>query len=131
MEIHPSIRQRRKEIRDEAKRLLLGRVLYHPYFPHDMYISVSGIKEWLNQPHCHYASKNEALLNLPELLETSEYLGSIEDPKGRDYIETGHVFKILINESPSWIIVNQTIWGDYWVHSVSDNYPYLDNKQDL
>ena len=60
MEIHPAVRQRRKEIRDEAKRILLERVLYHPYFPHDIYINVSGIKEWLNQPHKHYAEKNEA-----------------------------------------------------------------------
>ena len=71
MKIQPVVRQRRKEIRDEAKRILLGKVLFHPYFPHDIYINVSGIKEWLNQPHKHYAEKNEALLQLPELLLSS------------------------------------------------------------
>ena len=79
MEIQPAVRQRRKEIRVEAKRILLGKVLYHPYFPHDIYINVSGIKEWLNQPHKHYAEKNEALLQLPELLLNSEYLGAKPD----------------------------------------------------
>ena len=123
MEIHSAIRQRRKKIKDEAKRILIGRGLYHPYFPHDIYINVSGIKEWLNQPHKHYAVKNEALLQLPELLLSSEYLGSEPDPKGRDYIIASHLFKIQIAGEDSWIIVNETIWNECWVHSISDNIP--------
>ncbi len=104
MKIQPSVRQRRKEIKDEAKRILLGKVLFHPYFPHDIYINVSGIKEWLNQPHKHYAEKNEALLQLPEQLLTSEYLGAKQDPKGRDYIVACHIFKTQIAVDSSWII---------------------------
>ena len=92
MEIQPAVRQRRKEIRDEAKSILLERSLYHPYFPHDIYINVSGIKEWLNQPHKHYAEKNEALLQLPELLLSSEYLWAKSGPQRRDYIRNGHIF---------------------------------------
>ena len=38
----------------------------------DIRINVSGIKEWLNQPHKHYTEKNEALLRLPKLLNESE-----------------------------------------------------------
>ena len=125
MEIHPAVRQRRKEIRDEAKRILIGKVLYHPYFPHDIYINVSGIKEWLNQPHKHYAEKNEALLQLPELLMASEYLGAKPDPKGRDFIRNGHIFKTTIADEASWIIISETIWGECLVHSVSDDYPYI------
>jgi len=131
MEIQPAVRQRRKEIRDEAKRILLERPLYHPYFPHDIYINVSGIKEWLNQPHKHYAEKNEALLQLPELLLSSEYLGAKPDPKGRDYIRNGHIFKTTIAEETSWIIISETIWGECLVHSVSDDYPYINEKQDF
>ena len=131
MEIQPAVRQRRKEIRDEAKRILPERPLYHPYFPHDIYINVSGIKEWLNQPHKHYAEKNEALLQLPELLLSSEYLGSEPDPKGRDYIIASHLFKTQIADDTSWIIVNETIWDECWVHSVSDNIPDINEKQDL
>ncbi|MBR1548517.1 MAG: hypothetical protein IJ637_07315 [Prevotella sp.] len=86
------MRQRRKEIKEEAKALLVEHVLSHPYFPHDIRINVSGIKEWLNQPHKHYAEKNEALLRLPELLADSEYLDSVADPKGRDYSDN---FQIL------------------------------------
>ena len=100
-------------------------------FPHDIYINVSGIKEWLNQPHRHYAEKNEALLQLPELLSGSEYLGSEPDPKGRDYIIASHLFRTQIADDTSWIIVNETIWDDCWVHSVSDNIPDINEEQDL
>ena len=125
------IRQRRKEIRNKAKTLLIGQVLSHPYFPHDIYINVSGIKEWLNQPHKYYAEKNEALLNLPELLSKAEYLDSVVDPKGRDYVVASHLFKTKIAEDDSWIIVNETIWNEFLIHSVSDNIPYTNKKQDL
>ena len=125
------IRQRRKEIKEEAKALLVEQVLSHPYFPHDIRINVSGIKEWLNQPHKHYAEKNEALLRLPELLNDSEYLDSVADPKGRDYIVASHLFKTKIAEADSWIIVNETIWNEFLIHSVSDNIPYTNENQDL
>ena len=123
------IRQRRKEIKEEAKALLVDQVLQHPYFPHDIRINVSGIKEWLNQPHKHYAEKNEALLRLPELLNDSEYLDSVADPKGRDYIVASHLFKTKIEEADSWIIVNETIWNEFLIHSVSDNIPYTNEEQ--
>ena len=124
-------KQRRKVIREMAKTLLVGHVLSHPYFPHDIYINMSGIKEWLNQPHKHYAEKNEALLQLPELLMESEYLGSEPDPKGRDYIIASHLFKTQIANDNSWIIVNETIWDECWVHSVSDNIPDINEEQDF
>jgi len=31
------MRQRRKEIKEEARKLLCEHVLTHPYFPHDIY----------------------------------------------------------------------------------------------
>ena len=131
MAISDAIKQRRKEIREQAKSLLIGQVLSHPYFPHDIYINMSGIKEWLNQPHKHYAEKNEALLLLPQLLADSDYLGSAADPKNRDYITASHLFKVIIGEDNSWIIVNETIWGECWIHSISDNIPEVKEKQDL
>ena len=124
MKIQPAVRQRRKEIRDEAKLVLLGKVF-------DIYINVSGIKEWLNQPHKHYAEKNEALLQLPELLLNSEYLGAKSDPKERDYIIASHLFRTQIADDSSWIIVNETIWNECWVHSISDNIPNINEEQDL
>ena len=131
IKISAEVRQRRKEIREQAKAMLLGQVLSHPYFPHDIYINVSGIKEWLNQPHKQYEEKNEALLNLPELLYKAEYLDSVSDPKGRDFIVASHLFKTMIGDCDSWIIVNESIWNEFLVHSVSDNIPNIQKKQDL
>ncbi|MBR6032797.1 MAG: hypothetical protein IKP36_12710 [Bacteroidaceae bacterium] len=127
----PAARLRRKEIKEEAKRLLCEKVLTHPYFPHDIYINVSGIKEWLNQPHIHYAEKNESLLLLPKLLANAEYLGSTTDPKRRDYVIASHIFKTTIADDNSWIIVNENIWGECLVHSISDNYVHTNKEQDL
>ena len=70
-------------------------------------------------------------LQLPELLSGSEYLGSEPDPKGRDYIIASHLFRTQIADDTSWIIVNETIWDDCWVHSVSDNIPDINEEQDL
>ena len=98
---------------------------------HDIYINMSGIKEWLNQPHRHYSEKNEALLRLPELLNDAEYIDAVPDPKGRDYIMASHLFKTIIADSDSWIIINESIWGEYLVHSISDNIPYVNKEQDL
>ena len=119
------VKRRRKEIREAARVLLVGRIFLHPQFLNAIKINMAGIKEWLNQPHRHYGAKNEALLNLQILIEKSEYLGTKNDPKGRDYIKVGHIFKATIAGEPSWIIVSETIWGEFWVHSVSDNYPYI------
>ena len=79
----------------------------------------------------HYAVKNEALLRLQELLSASEYLGAVPDPKGRDYIVDSHLFKTTIGDSDSWIVVNETIWNEFLVHSVSDNIPSINRKQDF
>ena len=73
IKISAEVRQRRKEIREQAKAMLLGQVLSHPYFPHDIYI----------------------------------------------------------NECESWIIINESIWNEFLVHSVSDNIPNIQKKKDL
>ena len=79
----------------------------------------------------HYAEKNEALLHLTELLMESEYLGSEPDPKGREYVIASHLFKTQIADDTSWIIVNETIWNECWVHSISDNIPDKKEEQDF
>lgn len=73
----------------------------------------------------------KALLRLPELLNDAEYIDAVPDPKGRDYIMASHLFKTIIADSDSWIIINESIWGEYLVHSISDNIPYVNKEQDL
>ena len=129
--ITPETRLRRREIKEKARQLLCEKVLVHPFFPHDIYINVTGIKEWLNQPHIHYAEKNESLLLLPELLRKADYLGSTEDPKGREHILASHIFRTVIAEDDSWIVVNETKWGKCLVHSISDHNILTNKEQDF
>ena len=68
------------------------------------------------------------MLRLPELLNEAEYVGTKVDPKGRDFIKVGHIFKTEIAHEPSWMIVSETIWGEFQMHSISDNYPYIDEQ---
>ena len=39
--------------------------------------------------------------------------------------------KTKIAEADSWIIVNETIWNEFLIHSLSDNIPYTNKEQDL
>jgi hypothetical protein len=70
-------------------------------------------------------------LELPEILYKAEYLDSVSDPKGRDFIVASHLFKTMIGDCESWIIVNESIWNEFLVHSVSDNIPNIQKKKDL
>ena len=115
-----NIRERRKAIKSEAK-YLLALTFTNQNFPHEVHISNAGIKEWLNQPHKHYSSKNEALLLLPSLYSESDYIGAMPDSKGRQDVRCSHIFKVKIAEEDSWIVVHEMVWGTYLIHSISDN----------
>jgi len=54
----PEIKIRRKEIKAEAKKHLVGKALCHPSFPYDIYINMAGIKEWINDYLVHSISDN-------------------------------------------------------------------------
>jgi len=63
MVISDEIKQRRKEIREQVNTILIGQVLSHPYFPHDIYKSRTGP---LNPSlrNCNPTRYSEALLFL-------------------------------------------------------------------
>lgn len=86
-------------------------------------ISGAGINEWLNQPHKNIAQKNEMLLNLHELFANSDYLGPTSDSKNRHDVVKSHIFRTTIDKDLSWIIVHEMTWGEYKIHSISDNNP--------
>ena len=44
------------------------------------------------------------------------------------FIKVGHIFKTEIAHEPSWMIVSETIWGEFQMHSISDNYLYIDEQ---
>lgn len=120
----PEVRQRRSEIRQEAKKLAgkpfaitveSGRKLQAT-------ISNSNIREWLNQPHKHYVEKNEALLRIKEeLQDKAHYLQAIPDKHNPEV--KAHIYETEIKGDASWIIVKEFPNGDVLVYDMTDNNP--------
>ncbi len=83
---------------------------------------------------------NEKMLfkkNKTELKTASHPYGSRAEqveylcPLSSLYLIASHLFKMQIADDTSWIIVNETIWNECLVHSVSDNIPEINEEQDL
>lgn len=117
-----TLKEQRKRIKEEAASLQ-QEVFANKDVEWEASISGAGIKEWINQPHKLYREKNEALLNIKELFKDADYVGHIPDSKNRDYVEQSHIFKTKIGGEDSWIIVHETIWNTYFIHSIADNNP--------
>lgn len=84
-------------------------------------ISSKGIKEFINQPHKQYFEKNELIKNLPELIESSNYIGITEYHKENKYIKASHIYETSINGEKSYLIVRETVGGEYYFYSISDS----------
>ena len=116
------IRIRRKEISTEAKETLRSKAFRHPKLDKDISVYGGGIDEWLNQPHKHYAEKNEMLLNIESVIEQSEYLGTTRH-RGRNC----HVFETELCGEKTWIIVTDVPGRGLSVYSISDGEEILKN----
>ena len=46
-------------------------------FRHKIRIGQKNVKEWLNQPHEHYAHKNEMILVIDEVFRKAKYIGAV------------------------------------------------------
>lgn len=115
-------RDRIKEIKQEAK-TLTSKTFHNKDFNKDIHISMSGVKEWLNQPHENYYFKNELLLNIDKLISNSKYLGygdDKHDPEGK-----AHLFETIVSGKKSWIIVRESYNGEIKIHSISDSIGIL------
>ena len=113
-----SVKARRRQIKVEARKLTLI-TIQHPIFKKVIRITGNTIREWLNQPHCNYAKKNEMLLNIEVVIRESEYLGQKPDKHIRGVI--AHIFKTKVDNVDSWIIVREFPDGNVLLHSVSDS----------
>lgn len=116
-------KDRRKEIRQLAIETLLAKQILLPTLNVSATISNRGIKEWLNQPFYDVEAKNEALLDLPNLIENAVYCGSGVDKHFQEV--TLHLFETTIGGRKCWIIVRQNYTGEYLIYSVSDNETIL------
>lgn len=112
-----SVRERAKEIRERASSFA-GTTINHPDSGLDMTISRKGIKEWLNQPHAHYAEKNEMLLSIDEVIRNATYLG--HGPDKHNPLAKAHLFETSVAGDNSWIIVIEDKNGRR-IHSISDS----------
>ena len=114
------VRQRRKEIAREAEPLT-NETLTNDGLEQQIIVTKKAIKEWLNQPHKHYAEKNEMLLDIKAILANSKYLGRIDDYKNKKDIEGLHLFETEINGDKTWIIVREYKFGRMALYSISDS----------
>ena len=115
-----SQKERIKELRAWAKDNLLDKEVSHPEFPRNIGFSSSGIKEFLNQPHCNYFAKNELLLNLDVVIQNSKVVFDAEDMNGNP---NHHFFYLLtfIEYHPSYIVIRLTRHDNkYTLYSIVD-----------
>lgn len=115
------VKQRRKEIREQAREQLIGRDFFSNDFAKPLSISNRGIKEWLNQPFFDIEAKNEALLQLDKLIENAKYLGHGNDK--HDKTATAHIFETEIGRKTCWIIVREIDYAQ--IYSITDSEDIL------
>lgn len=114
------IRQRRKEIRKEAKKFA-DMDFFNEKFNKTVKISNRNIKELTNQPHKHYNEKNEAILKIDELFRDSDYLGKLTKEHPDDNFSS-FLFETEIAAEKSWIIVRKyDTTSSYLIYSISDS----------
>lgn len=89
-------------------------------------ITSSGIKEFLNQPHVKYMEKNELVRNLPNVISSSEYLGSVPYHKSNANIVRTHIFSYPIGGTNSYLLAREELSGDICFYSVTDSDKILE-----
>ena len=118
-------KDRIKELRAWAKENIVGEKIQHQQFEKQILITSTSVKEYLNQPFKAYFEKNEAIKNIVEILQNSEYLG-ISDFKSNEKVLYSHIFETKsIGNIKSWLIVREITNGDVNFHSISDSEKVL------
>lgn len=116
---------RTKELKKEAADSVKGKELVNREFNHKILIGQKNIKEWLNQPHEHYAHKNEMILAIDEVFKKSKYVGAVPKYKSIPKLVQSHLFEIKILGDKSWIIVREYEDGSFRLHSITDSEKIL------
>lgn len=111
---------RAKELRQEAS-ALKGEVLGNEEFGQDIQVTIKGIKEFLNQPHRHFAFKNELILDIKDVIRAAVYKGYTPYHKENPMYVWSHIFEITLQGDKTWIIVREDVNGNMMFHSISDS----------
>ncbi len=113
--------ERTKEIKKEARAELQGSTITHPKFKGEIAISRRSIDEWTNQPHGHYAHKNELIFHIGSVLKKAKYLGYGKDRSTKPGSKWVHLFETRILGDKSWIVVKEYQDGSKILYSISDS----------
>ena len=113
-------KERIKQLRAWAKANLIGKEVFHPDFPDKIGFSNSGIKEFLNQPHCNYYAKNELITTIDIIIPTSKIVFDAEDMNGNP---NHHFFYLqtTVENNPSYIVIRLSRHDNkYTLYSIVD-----------
>ena len=122
--MQPTNSVRIKELRAWAKENLANTEVFHDGLGKHIIFSVSGIKEYLNQPHEFYFEKNEMITDIQTVIRNSTYMGLVHF---KDRIS--HIFEIEIMGKSSWLIANEYAGRGITLYSVSDSAKVLTGVQ--
>jgi len=114
------LKLRRKEIKENAKSMRNEEPIVHKGSNISITITGFGIDEFLNQPHKHYAEKNEMLLNIRSIIERSKYIG-VSIHKSR----IAHIFETELCDEKTWIIATEVKGRGISLYSISDSSKIL------
>ena len=60
-------------------------------------------------------------MDLKELFANSKYIGSTRDTGKHPGVINNHLFQTKIKDEIRTIIIHETQWGTYVIHSISDS----------
>ena len=119
--------QRRNEIQEQARKEIQGSTIDNAKIQ-DVLVSRSGIDEFLNQPHKHYAEKNELILHIAEVFKNAIYVTShapFKKTKRTANVVCEHFFEIEICGEKSWLIVKEYQNGNKNFYGISESEKVL------
>ena len=114
--MHHTDKDRIRELRAWAKENIAHKEVFHSELGSNVIFTVTGIKEYLNQPHEFYYEKNEMIKDIQTIVENSKYMGFTHF---KDRIS--HIFEIDINDKNSWLIANENQGRGIILYSISDS----------
>ena len=115
-----SSKKRVKELRKWAKENLLDKEVVHPEFVEKIGFTSTGIKEFLNQPHKDFYTKNELLKDIITILPKSKITCDAPDTNG---ITNNHYYYLETNigEHISYLVIKLTRHNNkYTLYSIVD-----------
>ncbi|MFC4262460.1 phage minor head protein [Ferruginibacter yonginensis] len=110
--------QRRNEIKALAKENIVGKKVTVKGIDGKINFGMNGIKEALNQGHKFYEAKNEALLDIQNLIKNGTYIGSAEDSKNR--VKLFHYVEVEIAANKSYVVIKETEKNEFHFYSIVD-----------